>query len=242
MSDLNELLNESIAKQAKEQAEALANTSGGLVSVDFQTKKIEHELSQYVQYAKRRCLEGFDCCIEAVYTNSHDDLQEFDENIKEAFSRFDDTVYVLDMATKAAQGACWKDLLGLTDKTMSRLYEGAKSLFDRGSIPEAEAAFYFLTTVDVSQYAFWLGLGHAAFRLGNFNQSINAYETAVLCEAHSVWPHIYIANCFESMNNYDESLNALELALQECRAKDTLDKELEGLIVTRIAEAKSKLS
>lgn len=245
MSEIEDALAAELKKLAKTKAEEQQQGQGQFMTVDAQAQKIELELSQYVQYAKRRCREGFDCCIEAVHreaSRSPDfDLQAFDDNIKEAFSRFDSTAYVLEMSTKAARGTSWRDLLGLTDATMATLYDAAKSHFDSGHFPEAEAAFYFLTTVDVTQYAFWLGLGHAAFRLGNFNQALNAYETAALCQENAVWPEIYIANCYESMSDYLESLQALERASMQLQASGLQDKELEAALVERIARDKARI-
>lgn len=246
MGELKDIVAEEIKKLARIKAEEQQQQGqGALMTVDAQSQKIEQELSQYVQYAKRRCREGFDCCIEAVRKEAtlrpDFDLQAFDDNINQAFSRFDSTVYVLEMSTKASRGTSWKELLGLTDSTMTTLYDAARSHFDQGHIPEAEAAFYFLTTVDVTQYAFWLGLGHAAFRLGNFNQSLNAYETAACCQENAVWPEIYIANCYESMNDYFESLQALERAFEQLKASGIQDKELETALIERIARDKARI-
>jgi superoxide dismutase len=168
--ELEAVLNQEIHEAAQKIAEEKAFEEGPLLPVEARVKKHEHELSQYVQYAKRRCNEGFHLCHDAVcmlaQTDTTIDLQALDANIKEAFSRFDETVHVLEMSNKASEGTSWKDLLGLKENTMQHLYTGAKKLFEGGRYPEAEAAFFFLTTVDFSQYAFWLGLGHAAFRFG----------------------------------------------------------------------------
>lgn len=246
--ELESIISSELSLLAKERALEATQHQGALLSVQQQSVKIEHELSQYVQYAKRRCKEGFQYSIEAVSTlaktDASIDLEAFRTNISEAFSRFETTARVLEMSAQAAQGTSWRVLLGLTDETMKWLYQGAKSLFDSGQFPEAEAAFFFLTTVDVSQHAFWLGLGHAAFRLGNLNQAINSYETADLCQPKAIWPHIYIANCFEAMNDFEESYRALEVANKECAEAASHGKqqaELEKSIQERVLKAKARL-
>lgn len=246
--ELESIITGELSLLAKERALETTQQQGALLSVQQQSVKIEHELSQYVQYAKRRCKEGFEYSIEAVSTlaktDAAIDLEAFRANISEAFSRFETTARVLEMSAQAAQGTSWRVLLGLTDETMKWLYQGAKSLFDSGQFPEAEAAFFFLTTVDVSQHAFWLGLGHAAFRLGNLNQAINSYETADLCQPKAIWPHIYIANCFEAMNDFEESYRALEVANKECAEAASHGKqqaELEKSIQERVLKAKARL-
>lgn len=259
--ELDKIVAQEITALAKKEAEESVGLQNPLLAVEARAVKVEHELSQYVQYAKRRCQEGFQCCIEQVkelaITDSTIEIAAFQENISHAFSRFDQTAYVLELSTQAAEGACWRALLGLNDTTMKYLYQAAKSLFDSGRYPQAEAAFFFLTTIDVSQHAFWLGLGHAAFRLGNLNQSINSYETAHLCLPGSVWPHIYMANCFEAMNDFEEALGALQTAQQECMALRDLTvqqaledaegdvelagQDLEQALAERIVRAKARL-
>lgn len=207
--------------------------------------RVHQELSQYMLYAKKRCVDGFFSCFEAVKNlaalESEIDLGQLEQNITSAFSRFDTMPQMQSLLSASQQqNACWKDMLGLTDATLQLLYRGAKQLIDKGHHPEAEAAFFFLTTVDFRQYPFWLGLGHAAFHLGNLNQAINAYEMASTCDPQAYWPHIFSANCFEALNDYEEALGSLELALTHYRDAEEKDPSLEEGLQERIRKAKSR--
>jgi len=241
---LEQTISQQVQQSAKKVAEEKTFEEGPLLPTEARAKKHEHELSQYVQYAKRRCSEGFHLCHGAVAELANSDttinLEALDRDITSAFSRFDETAHVLEMSQQAAGGTSWKDLLGLSDTSMQLLYNGAKDLFEKKRYPEAEACFFFLTTVDFSQYAFWLGLGHAAFQLGNINQAINAYETADCCQPGSVWPHIYMANCFETLHDHEESLIALEEAQKEHDALDTQDPEIAQGLSERIHRLKAQ--
>jgi tetratricopeptide (TPR) repeat protein len=216
-----------------------------LESPQIHEKRVGKELSQYMLYAKQRCVDGFFSCFEGVKTlaqnESEIDLLELEKNLQSAFSRFDTVPNIQSLFTVSeTQNACWKDLLGLTDTTLQLLYRGAKQLIDTGNHPQAEAAFFFLTTVDFRQYPFWLGLGHAAFHLGNLNQAINAYEMASTCDPKAFWPHIFSADCFEALNDYEEALGSLERALVHYQNAGQQDAELEKGLQERILKAKSR--
>lgn len=242
--ELEQQVAKSLGPISKAIAEEVHMPENHLQTIDMQAKKIEHELSQYMLLAKKRIRDGFQNCVEAVKALSaidpQIDIESLKENVNQAFSRFDTVAIAKDMATKVVEGKTWKTLLGLSDLSMELLYRGAKDLFDSGRHPEAEAAFFFLTTVDYTQYTFWLGLGHAAFHLGNLNQAINAYEMADSCVPGSIWPHIYMANCFEALNDYSESLNCLQAAESELQNGQEKNDALSIDLRERIANAKNR--
>lgn len=241
---LDKSVAQNLGQVSQNLAAAKQSPDNFLETIDGQAKKIEHELSQYMKLAKRRIRDGFYLCIESIEelarVDSQIDLEELQNNVNTAFSRFDSVASAKDMCAKAVDNNSWKELLGLTDTSMNLLYRGAKQLFDKGNHPQAEAAFFFLTTVDFAQCAFWLGLGHAAFHLGNLNQAINAYETADSCQPGAIWPHIYMANCFEALNEYQESLLALQEAERELQSSQDQNHELEIDLQERIANAKMR--
>lgn len=243
-----DILGQELSKEASQLARKAAEDSESiehkLLSLEAHAKRIEHELSQYMLIAKKRISDGFWSCIDATKElarlDSTINLESLESDVRIAFSRFDSVARVKDMSGKTVEGMTWKELLGLSDATLQLFYQAAKSLFDCGQHPKAEAAFFFLTTVDYKQYAFWLGLGHAAFHVGNLNQAINAYEMADSCQPGSIYPSLYVANCFEALNDYQEALLALEKADTDYKSQDTKDPELEHAIRERIMRAKLK--
>lgn len=239
-----------LENQVKDKIKALAKTEAvaprdALEPIEVREAKIEHQLSQYMLYAKKRCIDGFFACFnvikEIAETELHIDLSTFEANISAAFSRFDSVASANELSMKIDQATAWKDLLGITDQSLDLLYRGAKKLTDSNLHPEAEAAYFFLTTIDFKQYSFWLGLGHAAFHLGNLNQAINAYEMAECCQKFSVWPHIYAANCFEALNDHEEALTALETAYKNYQEGSDKEPNLDLALQERIAHTKQKL-
>lgn len=242
----SEALSEPFVTEVKEIAQAIAkeahDPTDPLQNLDVLSQKIEHELSQCMLLAKTRIRDGFNYCVQAVkelaQTDSSINLQELQENVNVAFGRFESVAQAKDMCTKVMQGKSWKELLGLSDVSTNLLYQGAKKLFDAGKHPESEAAFFFLTTIDYGQYCFWLGLGHAAFHLNNINQAINAYEMADTCQPGSIWPHIYMANCFEALHDFEESLHSLQTAERELQSNPDKDTGLAMDLRERIANAR----
>lgn len=214
-----------------------------LESGEVRARKVENELSQYMIYAKKRCVDGFFCCFSSVKELARVDEQinvvALELNVKMAFSNLDSLMEVEKYSEEAQKGISWGDILGITDSSLQLLYRGAQRLIDTGAYPEAEAAFFFLTTVDYKQYAFWLGLGHSAFHFGNLYQAINAYEMAESCEPSSYWPSLHMANCFEKVNDYHEALIALEKAYGIYQSSEEKDLQIEQSLYERIAKTKA---
>jgi len=242
--ELQKSIDENIETASREIAKKEHLPQDQLMTLDAHAKTIQHQLSQYMLLAKKHIADGFVFCVESIKeiarTDDSINLETLEHALTESFSRLDTVATIKDMSSKVVDGTSWKELLGLTDDTLQILYKGAKRLFDNGNHPQAEAAFFFLTTVDFKQYAFWLGLGHAAFHLGNHNQAINAYEMADSCCPSSIWPHIYMANCFEAQMDYQESLTALEKAQLELNNSQEKDPHLEVDLRERIANAKKR--
>ncbi len=247
-NDVAETLERDIAKDLGAIAQVLAQGAHSpddpLQNLELQSGRIERELSQCMLLAKTRIRDGFNYCIKAVQdlarTDTTINLEDLKENVNIAFSRFESVAIAKDLCTQVMQGTSWKSLLGLDETSMDLLYRGAKWLFEAEHYPESEAAFFFLTTVDYAQYAFWLGLGHAAFQLGNVNQSLNAYEMAQTCQPGGIWPHIHMANCFETLRDFEESLLCLQAAEKELLASPKKDPDLLVELKERIAKAAAK--
>jgi len=242
--ELDKEVSEEIGVLAHQIAEGVHNPQDPLQSLDVHANKIEHELSQCMLLAKTRIRDGFKFCVAAVQemaqTDTSIDFEALKENVNVAFSRFDSVAAAKDMCTQVMEGISWKSLLGLSDTSMDLLYRGAKKLFDAGNHPESEAAFFFLTTIDYAQYAFWLGLGHVAFHLSNLNQAINAYEMASSCKPGAIWPHIYMANCFEALHDFEESVISLQQAQDELLSSPDQDQGLLIDLRERITNAKTR--
>ncbi len=242
---LDNKIDEEVKCIAHDVAEETHLPEDPLQSIDVQQVKLEHELSQCMLLAKTRIRDGFIYCVESVKemanTDTTIDLEALEENVATALGRFETVAIVKDMCSKVLDGTSWKNLLGLNDTSVDLFYLGAKRLIDSRRYPEAEAAFFFLTTIDFAEYNFWLGLGHAAFHLGNLNQAINAYDMAASCQPGSIWPHIYMANCFEALHDFEESLSCLRAAEQELLTNSAKkDHALEIDLRERIANAKSR--
>jgi tetratricopeptide (TPR) repeat protein len=111
------------------------------------------------------------------------------------------------------QETSWKQQLGISDRCMQSLYQGARTLFEEKEYTQAEKAFFMICSIDPTQPAYWIGLGHSSFQTQNYQQAIRAYSMAGAMDPENIWPHIWAANCFEEEHEFEAAKLALHEAL-----------------------------
>lgn len=106
-----------------------------------------------------------------------------------------------------------QEIAKVSNKTMDKLYLAAKYLYDQQQFKESADAFGFLTAINSSNYAFWLGLGNSEFLLKNFEAAL--YALSFACQANPEDPncHIIACRCYEELGEIDNAINALDVAL-----------------------------
>lgn len=244
LEELETAVKDGLGPLAEAIAEETSSPEDKLVSSKARAEKLEAEIRENLDAFTKKCRDGFIACVKEVQAlGAHDpeiDVQGLRDDLQQAFDQLDSLETVENFGMQVLEGESWSDLLHFKESTLQLLYKGAKHLFDEKRYEEAEQAFSFLITLDAKQYPFWLGLGHAAFHLKNWDLATNAYAMASINDPTSVWPHIYAANCFEAQNNFHHALMALEEALEVYKKGGAENKELEEAISRRIAEAKNK--
>src|SRR5262245_3246697 len=93
------------------------------------------------------------------------------------------------------KGKSAQEILGFTDETMSKFYNAAYRLFEGKHYVDAANAFLFLVTLNPYHHEYWLGLGMATQLSGNYEDAIDAYELAAMCELDNPVPYFYLAKC-----------------------------------------------
>jgi len=207
-------------------------------------KKIEAEIREDLKYFKKKCTDGFCYCLDAIKELAAQDpeihISKIKNNLTLSFGKLNGIETIHEYGSQAVDGKSWSDLLGFSAETSEALYKGAKYLFDQERFVEAEAAFCFITTFDATNYASWLGLGHANFHCENFNKAIQAYALAHWCDRESVWPHMYAANTFEVLHDYKRALVALELAFKTVENAPQKDRYMQEALKQRLALVKER--
>lgn len=111
------------------------------------------------------------------------------------------------------EGSSLQQLCGITEETLEHLYKAAKALYDQKDFQAARAAFTFLTLLDHFRYAFWLGLATSTMYCHAFDSALTAFAFAIQMNPADPICHIYSSHCYDELNQLDNAINALDLAL-----------------------------
>ena len=167
-------------------------------------------------------------------------------HLLEEVSLTDELLFIKEELAKIAeellQNQGFETKIAISKELLSFLHNAATSLFSQRRYEEAECAFCFLVFLESDQYAFWVGLGHAAFGNNNYSVATKAYAMATLLNRASLWPHVWAANVFEADEEYSSTLQALEDALEVYNNnKNQYDIDLKNELSRRVLETKLKL-
>ena len=106
-----------------------------------------------------------------------------------------------------------QEMCGITDETLEHMYRAAKELYDLKDFHAAKAAFSFLTLLNPFRYVFWLGLANSAVYCQAFDCALTAYAFAIEINPSDPICYIYSSRSFEELKQWDNAINALDLAL-----------------------------
>lgn len=115
-----------------------------------------------------------------------------------------------------SEGKTGQEVLGIAESEMEELYQGAYLLFEHGKYLDAADAFLFLVTMNPLKYPYWLGLGMSLQLNGEFEGAVSAYEMASMAKIHDPVPYFYLAKCLFALHERESTLQALELAIENC--------------------------
>lgn len=113
-----------------------------------------------------------------------------------------------------AKGRSAQEIMEFSDETMAKFYRAAHHLFERERYTEAADAFLFLVTLNPKNPEFWLGLGMSTQMSGNFEDAIDAFEMAAFYKLDDPVPYFYLAKCLFALNDQENALQALDLAVE----------------------------
>ncbi len=113
-----------------------------------------------------------------------------------------------------SEGVTPQEILEFSEETMNKFYGAACKLFENKRYSDAANAFLFLVTLNSYHYDYWLGLGAATQRCGDYEAAIDAYEMAAICHLESPEPYFHLAKCLFAMHDRDSALQAIDLAIE----------------------------
>lgn len=113
-----------------------------------------------------------------------------------------------------------QEVLEVSDEVMAKLYQKARSLFEKENFIDSANAFLFLSTLNPNCFEYWLGLGMSLQRCQEYYRAIDAYELAVHADITNPASYFYLAKCFFAIHDRENSLEALELAIEMANDQD----------------------
>lgn len=112
------------------------------------------------------------------------------------------------------EGKTFQEILEFDDAAMERFYQVARGLLDVQRHKDAADAFLFLTTLNPFVSAYWIGLGMCEQLQEEYKQALVAYAMAAISDRHSPVPLYYSAACHHALNDTDQALRSLEMAIE----------------------------
>lgn len=111
-------------------------------------------------------------------------------------------------------GKTGQEILEFSDEVMAKFYEVAYHLFENKNFSQAAQAFLFLAALNPSLHEYWLGLGMSLQMCHDYEEAIDAYELAALCDLASPVPYFYLAKCLFAIHDRTSALQAVDLAIE----------------------------
>lgn len=118
-----------------------------------------------------------------------------------------------------SEGKNFSEILGFDQEILSHFYRVAYELFQKKQYADALDAFLFLTSIEPSNFDFWIGLGMTIQVQGRIQLAIDAYEIAALIDLENPIPYFFLSKCFFAIHDRASSFEAIELALEYSNGK-----------------------
>lgn len=239
MSQINQVLRESIYKMAELIAKETAYEKE-LEPAKIRQRKIEHNLEKHVKALEKKMHEGLQAAVLGLKECHHlpMSLDEMVHEFQDCVQAINSSEAFFELGQQFLSGVSWKSHLGISDTCMETLYQGSKHIFDKKDYIQAEKAFFVLCSLDPTQFAYWVGLGHSAFHDKNYRQAINAYSMASALHPEDVWPHVWAANTFIEEKDFAYARMALTEALNLEKAKAEKNHDFIRLLEGRLQNIK----
>jgi type III secretion system low calcium response chaperone LcrH/SycD len=131
------------------------------------------------------------------------------------------------------EGKTAQEILEFSQETMAKFYRAAYMLFENKRYEDASNAFLFLASLNLNNYEYWLGLGMATQMCHQYEEAIDAYELAALCDITSPVPYFYLAKCLFAIHDRESALQAIELAIETAEDQEEFSQLKEQALAAR---------
>lgn len=111
------------------------------------------------------------------------------------------------------EGKTYQDLLEIPEDAMQAMFERAMRYFDEAHFDEAADCFLFLAVLNPMVSNLWIRSGNAEQALERYEEALEAYSMAMLCDADDPFPHYYSAEIYLELQCYQEAKECLSICL-----------------------------
>lgn len=213
-----------------------------ILSKDLRKKKIQNEITTQAKNAEKKVEEGLKICIDSLDRCAQLPMAKdlVVKELKKCFESISSEKGLIKMGEAALSNISYKTFLKISDPCMQSLYLGAKALFDEKNYQDAIQAFFVLCFFDPTVFVYWVGFGHSNYNQKYYEPAINGYSMASSLRPSDSSPHIWAANCFEEIKNFENAEIALDEALSLEKSKDKRDAKTTDYIKNRLQTVKMK--
>lgn len=208
---VEQMIQEVATQMAEIAMENLPYPSKGLISPSSQQKKLELESEKDLKIFIDRISQGFKQIEEKIKV-----IQ--DEDVKLELTVFSQKSVQLE--TQALKSMLYpssptelKEQMGVSEEALKAIYRIGAETYNHNEYSEAASLFTILALLDASRRDYWLALGNAEYFCQRYYPALIAYAIAAQVDPRDPQCHFLSAHCYQSLKEYDNALNALEIAL-----------------------------
>ena len=210
--------------------------SSKMVPKEAQKAKLAHELQKEFVTLKRRLDNGgrwLGSGLEmAVKAHPEIHLNEVSDDLMKLVYFLDELpANVALLSQGAEQDHSLQEIIGMSDASLEALYKATKHLYEHQQYQEAADCFGVLTMLNPKHALFWIGFGNSEYFCNHFEAALIAYAMAVQADPDDVSPHLYSARCYEQLHQFDNAVNALDIALfviQDDKEAHAMREQIKG--------------
>jgi type III secretion system low calcium response chaperone LcrH/SycD len=122
------------------------------------------------------------------------------------------------------------EILGISENEVSAIplemeqqfYATAFGLYEKGDYRGASQLFTRLVLTDPCSAHYWQGLASSKQMAREYMAAVHAWSMIALLQESDPLPHFHAAECFLSLEEKDEALKALDVALDLCQDDERL--------------------
>lgn len=105
-----------------------------------------------------------------------------------------------------------QSLIGITEETITHIYEVGIRLFGKMDFHKASDVFYLVTMIDYLRHNGWISLGLCEMENGHYEQALEAFGMANVTDIDNPLPYITSAECAIALGKDHDAKQFLNLA------------------------------